>query len=157
MHVPHDPVIGEIVEGKGELCRDILEALPAWFGIPEAREEYVREVEAMPMVAVHADGRAVGFVALKHHFEHTVEVFVMGVRPEHHRQGFGRRLIQAVERHALQNGQHIITVKTLSPARENEEYAQTRAFYSALGFVAVEEFPTLWGEANPCLFMAKVV
>lgn len=28
---------------KQKVTRDILEALPDWFGIPEAREEYIAE------------------------------------------------------------------------------------------------------------------
>lgn len=33
----------EHAEEKRTICRAILEALPEWFGIPEAREEYIRE------------------------------------------------------------------------------------------------------------------
>ena len=33
----------ENAEEKRRICRVILEALPEWFGIPEAREEYVSE------------------------------------------------------------------------------------------------------------------
>lgn len=30
-------------EDKKRITRNILEALPEWFGIPEAREEYIRD------------------------------------------------------------------------------------------------------------------
>lgn len=33
----------ENAEEKRAISRAILEALPEWFGIPEAREEYIRE------------------------------------------------------------------------------------------------------------------
>ena len=33
----------EHAEEKRTICRAILEALPEWFGIPEAREEFIRE------------------------------------------------------------------------------------------------------------------
>ena len=34
-------------------------------------------------------------------------------------------------------------------------YAQTRAFYLAMGFRPLEELRKLWDEANPCLIMVK--
>jgi len=30
-----------VLDGRGSLCREVLESLPAWFGIPEAIESYV--------------------------------------------------------------------------------------------------------------------
>jgi hypothetical protein len=48
-----------------------------------------------------------------------------------------------------------LTVKTLSPSRPDPNYAGTRRFYEAVGFLPIEEFPTLWGANNPCLFHAS--
>ncbi|MFA6119201.1 MAG: hypothetical protein WCT85_06020 [Parachlamydiales bacterium] len=50
-----------------------------------------------------------------------------------------------------------MTVKTLSPSADDENYAKTRAFYLSMGFYPLEEFKTLWDENNPCLFMIKVL
>jgi hypothetical protein len=36
-------------------------------------------------------------------------------------------------------------------------YARTRSFYEALGFIGLEETTAFWGEANPCLIMVKVL
>ena len=52
---------------KQALARRVLEALPAWFSIPESREEYIRESASMPFWA--ADD--VGFIAMKEQMEHT--------------------------------------------------------------------------------------
>ncbi len=152
-----DAAVEEVLDGKGALCRRILEALPDWFGIPEAIEGYVREAEALPMYAARAGDARVGLVTIREHGEVAVEIHLMGVLPAHHRQGLGVKLLRAVERYALWHGKRFITVKTLSPSRENREYGQTRAFYRAMGFWPLEEFPTLWDEANPCLLMVKAV
>ena len=49
----------------------------------------------------------------------------------------------------------VLQVKTLSESHPDAGYAKTRAFYRAMGFHPLEEFKTLWGEANPCLLMVK--
>ena len=36
------------VDKKQRIAREILEALPDWFGIPEAREQYIKESSEQP-------------------------------------------------------------------------------------------------------------
>jgi coenzyme F420-0:L-glutamate ligase/coenzyme F420-1:gamma-L-glutamate ligase len=48
-------------------------------------------------------------------------------------------------------------VKTLGPSRESRGFGATRAFYEAVGFVALEELHGLWGEDNPALILVKDV
>lgn len=52
-----------------------------------------------------------------------------------------------------------LTVKTRGPSAPtpSPEYDETRAFYRACGFAALEEFKTLWNPENPALFMAKAL
>ena len=50
-----------------------------------------------------------------------------------------------------------LQVKTLSPARPDEGYAKTRAFWLACGFRPLEELPTLWDADNPALQLIKTV
>lgn len=50
-----------------------------------------------------------------------------------------------------------LTVKTLAPSHPDPHYAATRSFYEAMNFLPIELFPTLWGPANPCLLMARVI
>ena len=148
--------IREIKRDKGAICNRILRALPKWFGIETAIVNYAREVESMPMfVAENEHGDAVGFLALDFHNEYNAEIHVIGVLPEHHGKGLGTALVDAAEAHARKRGARYLTVKTLSPSKPHEEYAKTRRFYRSVGFVPLEEFKTLWGEANPCLLMIK--
>ena len=80
-------------EARSELCREILTALPDWFGIERRWTAYVREVAGLPTFAADRDG----FLALKQHSDAAAEIYVMGVRPESHRRGLGTALLEAAE------------------------------------------------------------
>ena len=79
---------------KQAVTRLILEALPEWFGIPEAREEYIRESAGRIFFCAYDRNRPVGFLYLKETGNATVELYVMGIRKEYHRQGIGRLLFR---------------------------------------------------------------
>jgi ribosomal protein S18 acetylase RimI-like enzyme len=149
--------VREITSAKGAVCRDILEDLPEWFGIPQARQHYVEAVEALAMFGFVVHDRIVGFLSVKHHNRFTAEAYVLGVKRDWHHQGIGRALFEHVERELRAQGQKYLTVKTLAPDRPNQAYEATRRFYEALGFVPVEVFPALWGPKNPCLLMIKAL
>ena len=136
---------------RSELCRELLAVLPDWFGIPQAVDDYVRNVAELPTFAVERDG----FVALKLHGEAAAEVYVMGVRPEYHRRGVGAALLDVAEAYLREQGVEYLQVKTLGPSRPDEHYARTRRFYESRGFVPLEELTAIWGEENPCLIMVK--
>ena len=128
---------------KKNIARDILYALPEWFGIPESTETYIRESASL-------DGdRANGFLCLKQTGRDTVELAVMGVRKELHRRGIGRGLFEAAKAIAVSQGYSFMQVKTVQMG-QYEEYDQTNRFYLSLGFKEFECFPTLWDEWNPC-------
>jgi len=141
--------------GKASLCEPILRALPEWFGIEKANRQYIKDIEVFPTFLAWSNGLVVGFLALKAHNDYAAEIHVMGVLPEMHRRGLGRALVEAVEKHLRGQGVEYWQVKTLSSRHPDEGYARTRAFYEAVGFRPLEEFPDLWGEANPCLQMVK--
>lgn len=141
--------------GKASVCGPILRALPQWFGIEAATNQYIEDIEGLPTLLAVVDGEVVGFVSLQEHSEYAAEVHVIAVRPELHHQGIGRALIDAAEQHLCRRGIEYLQVKTLSARHPDENYARTREFYTAVGFRPLEEFPELWGEANPCLQMIK--
>jgi ribosomal protein S18 acetylase RimI-like enzyme len=149
--------IEQIVTAKGALCAEILATLPHWFGIAEANAAYVRDVEAMPTFAARDGADAVGFLSLKRHTAHAFEIHVMGVKPQRHRRGVGRALVDAAAAYAKAQGARVLTVKTLSPAAPDEGYARTRRFYCGIGFLELEEFPTLWSPGNPALMLIKLL
>lgn len=140
--------------GLGSACREILDALPDWFGLPEANAEYVAFVEAHPTwSAVDASGVVVGVLAPLDHAGSS-EIYLIAVRPEWRRHGVGRALVDAFEADASARGYRLAHVKTLGPSHPDEGYALTREFYAALGYLAVEEIPDLWPD-NPALVMVK--
>lgn len=140
---------------KSALCERVLRALPEWFGIESSLADYVQSVRELPVYAAMEGNAAVGFLALKDHNAHTAEIHVMGALPDHHRKGAGRALIAKCKEVCREQGKTYLTVKTLDESAQSEEYARTRRFYQAMGFLPLEVFPLFWDEANPCLFMVK--
>jgi len=141
--------------GLSTVCAPILRALPAWFGVEAATQHYIESIEALPTVLAEINGQTVGFLTMKQHFPQSAEIYVMGVRPERHRRGVGQALLHHAQRYLRAQGVEFLQVKTLSPAHPDPGYAKTRAFYHAMGFHPLEEFPTLWGAENPCLMLIK--
>lgn len=134
---------------KQNITKYILEALPDWFGIPEAREEYIRDSVGSSFFCAYAEDNPVGFLYLKQTGQATVELAVMGVLKEHHRKGIGRALFEVAKKTACENGYSFIQVKTVQMGKY-EDYDKTNLFYLSLGFKEFEIFPTLWDECNPC-------
>ena len=134
---------------KKAISRDILEALPDWFGIPEAREEYIKQSAGEIFFAAIEGDKAVGFLTLKRTGEATAELAVMGVRKEYRRQGIGKALFAVAKTRAAELGYSFLQVKTVQMGRY-PEYDVTNRFYLSLGFRELEVFPTLWDECNPC-------
>lgn len=132
----------------------IVRALPDWFGLESANEEYVRAAGRLPgYLAVVADD-VVGVLLLERHEHDRAEVHLLAVVPERHRAGIGRRLVDAAAADLTGDGVRTLEVRTLGPARPSEHYARTRAFYAALEFVAGEERHDVW-PGNPCLLMSR--
>ena len=136
-------------EEKKKISREVLESLEEWFGIPEAREEYIAKSADQLFWCAYGDGKIVGFLYLYETGKDTVELYVMGVRKEYHRRGIGRTLFHAAYESARENGYSFIQVKTVQMGRY-EEYDRTNMFYLSLGFKEFEVFPTLWDAWNPC-------
>jgi GNAT superfamily N-acetyltransferase len=149
--------LGVRTEGSGDVCRRVLAELPTWFGIPASVEDYVAKAEVQPSVVATLDGVEVGILTLVIHTPYAAEVYVMGVLPEHHRQGVGRTMLAQAEKWMRERDIEYLQVKTLSPRNPDPRYADTRAFYLASGFRPLEEFPELWGADQPALQMVKTL
>ena len=134
---------------KQKVTRLILEALPDWFGIPEARENYIAESTDNIFFCAYDGDKPVGFLYLKETGSATAELYVMGVLMEFHRKGIGRELFCRAKKAASEQGYSFIQVKTVQMGKY-EEYDRTNRFYLSLGFQEFEVFPTLWDEWNPC-------
>ena len=134
---------------KKSITRHILESLPDWFGIPEAREAYIAESDHKIFFCAFESDCPVGFLYLKETGRATVELYVMGVLKEFHRKGIGRELFRRAREEAVKQGYSFIQVKTVQMGKY-KEYDRTNKFYLSLGFKEFEVLPTLWDEWNPC-------
>ena len=109
---------------KMKLTRYILEALPEWFGIPEAREEYIRDSAGKSFFCAYKEAEPVGFLYLKQTGKDTVELAVMGVLKEYHRNGIGKALFENAKKIACEKGYSFIQVKTVQMGKY-EDYDKT--------------------------------
>jgi len=134
---------------KQRIARLILEALPEWFGIPEAREQYIQESANQAFYAAYNEDQPIGFICLKETGKDTLELHVMGVLKKYHRKGVGKNLFEKARETAARNGYSFLQVKTVQMGG-NDDYDNTNQFYLSLGFNEFEVFPTLWDESNPC-------
>ncbi len=134
---------------KQRIAREILEALPDWFGMEEGREKYIADSAGQAFFADLEENNPTGFLCLKKTGKDTVELAVMGVLKEFHRRGIGKSLFAAAKAHAANDGYSFLQVKTVQMGKY-PSYDVTNRFYLSLGFKEFEVFPTLWDEANPC-------
>ena len=143
--------------GIEDQCEGILRTLPKWFGDEASLQEYARATAHQPSFVVSRQGRAVGFLSLQAHFPGSWEVTCVAMDAEHRGQGLGKRLHEHVEQWLLGQGASLLQVKTLAASHPSAEYAETRAFYLALGYKPVEVFPTLWAAHLPVLQLIKAL
>ena len=89
-------MITEITDSaeKQAIARKVLEALTEWFEVEESREGYIRDCVNWTFLAAKEDDKAMGFLCLKKTGNATVELAVMGVMKEFHRNGVGRQLVE---------------------------------------------------------------
>jgi ribosomal protein S18 acetylase RimI-like enzyme len=141
--------------GQSRVCAPILRALPDWFGLEASTQAYVTQTDLLPTFVAVTGEATVGFLTLKQHSGAAAAIVVMGVLPHYHRQGVGRALVERAEDYLRRTGTSFLQVKTLSARHPDQNYARTRAFYKALGFVELEEFTEIWDADSPCMQMIK--
>jgi GNAT superfamily N-acetyltransferase len=141
-----------------EGCRALIGSLPHWFGVPESNTNYLRNLSLLPSWIAVSDGVVIGAITMEPHFPGSFEVHFMAVRPEWHRHGVGRALLERLEGEARARGGRWLHVKTLAPSDPDPPYARTRAFYQAMGFEMLFESDLLFGDpGNPAVVMLKAL
>ncbi len=136
-------------EEKRVIARTVLEGLMEWFEVEESREGYIRDSADWTFLAAKEDGKVMGFLCLKETGNATVELAVMGVLKEYHRNGVGHKLVEKAREVAKADGYEFMQVKTVKMGMY-EDYDRTNLFYIGCGFKELEVFPLYWDEANPC-------
>lgn len=143
--------------GVAQDAERVLRTLPMWFGIEESLQEYVQDTERLPTFVARDGQTVVGFITLREHFPTTWEVHCLAIEAKARNQGVGRSLHAYVERWLANKGVRFLQVKTISASSPSKEYAETRAFYLAIGYEPLEEFPLLWEPRLPVLQLVKAL
>jgi ribosomal protein S18 acetylase RimI-like enzyme len=136
--------------------RRILEALPEWFGDPEAIDEYVADAANDDFVSMLAreSGTTVGVALVRRHFPESAELHLIAISPDVRGQGAGRALIDGVAADLADDGCVLLSVHTVGPSFDSDSYAQTRSFYRATDFYPLEEHRNLdW--SGPTLILVR--
>ena len=127
----------------------MLEDLTEWFEVKESREGYIHDCVDWIFLAAMENDRIMGFLCLKETGNATVELAVMGVMKEYHRNGIGRELTEKAKEAAKADGHEFMQVKTVKMGMY-EDYDKTNLFYRSCDFKELEVLPFHWDEANPC-------
>ena len=137
-----------------DACTFILRSLPDWFGIEESILEYERNLASLDGYVTEVNATIVGFVGLKRYGEYAIEIDIIGIKPEFHRKGIGKQLLDYIELYATNPSTKFLHTKTLAPSHPDPNYAETRAFWEANGYIPMDVH-NLWGAENPCQVMVK--
>ena len=90
-------------------------------------------------------------------YETIAHIGWMGIRPEFHRQGTGRRLVEELTSYLKKSGVNEIRVNTLGDSVEYEPYKRTRAFYRGIGFKDFKVIKQDNPECEELLTMSKKI
>jgi GNAT superfamily N-acetyltransferase len=132
-----------------DACDAIVASLPEWFGVEEGIREAAELVRTAPGLVAERDDEVVGFVTHAPRSSRAVEITWMAVHARHRGDGIGTALVGALTERLRDQGNRLLVVKTLSDRDDpGPEYAATRAFYLARGFIPVQELD-IWGPQNP--------
>lgn len=138
---------------KEQIIERVLMSLPEWFGLEDARQEYIDNGSNYKLWSVATNNEIIGFISLKETSSATMEIYCMGVIKEYHRLGIGDTLVHlAIE--DIKKDYSFLQVKTVEEGHYLE-YDKTVAFYKSQGFKELEVFPNLWDEWNPCLVLIR--
>lgn len=143
-------------EEKEEISSAILQALPEWFGLTESTKEYIANSRNLPFFAYIENGQPLGFIVLKETSSYVVEIYVMGVLKEFHKQNIGKELLASAEKYAKNSGYNFMQVKTVKEGIY-AEYDITNHFYQKMNFLEFECMPDLWDKWNPCQIYIKAL
>jgi ribosomal protein S18 acetylase RimI-like enzyme len=118
-------------------------SLPYHFGHERGRAECARAVRTQEGLVAVEEGDVIGFLTLRRHDPRSAEITWMAVRADRRRRGVGRELVERAVDDLARDGVELLSLLTVAESepdwRETDNYADTRAFYRAVGFVPLRE------------------
>ena len=147
------PVIRPLDPSDATACDAIVASLPDWFGLDEGIRECAEALRTQPGLVAEVDGEVRGFLTIARPYPQTPEISWLAVHARDRRRRIGRALITALTDQLRTHGDRLVLVKTLSDRDDpGPEYAETRAFYPAMGFIPVAEVQ--FDPVNPIQLLA---
>lgn len=149
-------------QGQGRVpeALAIAQSLPEHFNAA-GLAQLAEDLQAHELWCAEAeDGALLGFLSLHELSPTAWSLSWMAVRPECHRQGVGRALLQAASASLAEREVVLLEVKTLAASARSRPYERTRAFYLSQGFhqvVVWEGDASPWGPENPCAVLQRMV
>lgn len=103
--------------------------------------------------------KIIGYCSIRYKKEFVAEITWLGILPNEHKMGYGRKLLEFIEKELKSNGIKILEVKTLDESANYEPYEKTRRFYKKCNFLHIETIDPYpeWGSGNPCAIYVKVL
>lgn len=122
--------------GDSAACDGIIASLPDWFGMPEGIRDCARDVRVQAGLVFEREGDVIGFLSYVPHSATMTEITWMAVHAHNPGHGIGTALLTELVDRLSAAGVRKLLVKTLSDREDpGPEYAATRAFYLARGFI----------------------
>jgi len=121
-------------ELAGDLCCQITAALPEYFGLAQANEQYFAGVRTRENFAAIIDHKHVGLLSLDFPYPGNGNIYWMAVLQEYQNHGAGSKLLAHACAFAETRCADTMTVETLAPQEANENYLKTYKFYKQSGF-----------------------
>jgi GNAT superfamily N-acetyltransferase len=148
--------IRELTHSDAEMCDGIVAGLPDWFGNEDGVRQCAAAVRTERGLVAEHDARVVGFLTYVIS-PAEAEITWMAVAADRRGTGIGSSLVEVLVTGLQEAGIDRLVVKTLSDREDpGPEYAQTRLFYLAVGFVPEAEL-YIWGPENPAQLLAKTL
>ena len=123
---------------------EIAQSLPEWF-TPGGMRLIRADLRFQNGFVAVKERKLIGFVSFFVN-QGKAEIGWMGVHPECHRCGIGRKLLARLTQELRAAQVREVFVHTLGDAVEYEPYRKTRAFYTSMGF---KEFKRISQPENP--------
>jgi L-aminopeptidase/D-esterase-like protein len=125
---------GEEVEALVEIAR----TLPAWFTSDVIEGELARDLRTEAGLVAEVDSEPVGFVSWGEPEFHAepgvVEIYWLAVHHDWRGKGVGKALLRVLEEKLQRDGIRAIELWTVADSELYPPYADTRAFYRAMGY-----------------------
>lgn len=130
---------------QAQICREITDTLPDWFGQPEANEQYIKDARKYDCLVAEDNGKIIALAQIKFVSneilkQDVADIHWLGMLPEYHRCGIGSELMNYITKHCQTKGYNTLTVETLDPNVKDESYLKTYNFYKKFGFDTFQHF-----------------